>query len=347
MSGLWNPSVARAVPEVESDVLVLKGGGTVEGVVTHHVAGGDWSIRVEGEERTVERAAVLYALRCNSPTAEAWRPVIGCAHPPPRVPSNAPNPPSPGDTRRLSPPPAGRAAVGQTSRARPPSIVDLSVTTRLQINPQFTEHAGSGLEVRARPLPLVGLGLGGTWFWHSQPTDFTDKELLTKAVQAPTAAEAVSVQWEAHAGLELTPLSGSIRILGADLDLQLLAAAGGGVVSTRVELNPAPRSRTFGDTGLQPAAVVGVGLRVRLGDHFAVDLALRDVLFPSKVTRIRGCTESDVAAVIAGTGSSHCASAFPNRTDAALADQVLTNDVPVSSALRHLVDASVALSLTF
>jgi outer membrane beta-barrel protein len=224
---------------------------------------------------------------------------------------------------------------------------EVSVTMPVQVNPTFTEHVGNGLEVAYHFSEPFSLLLGGTYFWHSQPSEFTDTELLSKAVQAPTAAEDVSEQWEAHAGFEFMPIYAKTAVFGlGTLRFGVYGGGGGGVVSTKVELQPPSSShQTFGDTGLRPSAYLNVGFRLFLGDHFSIKLEVRDTVFASYVDKIRGCVEADIAAAANNTGP--CVKQFPNKLDATVADQVLTNDNPQSTKVIDTLAFAAVVSVLF
>lgn len=78
---------------------------------------------------------------------------------------------------------------------------------------------------------------------------------------------------------------------------------GAGVGGTRHSLRPLTLSASvppepiparYGDTGTRFMSTFGLGARVGLGEHLALRLELRDVMYSARVDQVFGCTESDL-----------------------------------------------------
>lgn len=173
---------------------------------------------------------------------------------------------------------------------------ELSVPGVAQINSRFTQHFGTGLDYRYHFSELLSLNLGGTWYGWNTDTVFKE-EMETKAQQAPLTAGAVLMEWDAHTGLEFTPLYGKFSFFQAGVvHFGIYLGAGLGLADTRVQLRPAKgdRPRTFGDTGLRPVGSLNAGMRLFLGRHFALRFEVRDVAVSNEISQINGCTLNDL-----------------------------------------------------
>ena len=230
---------------------------------------------------------------------------------------------------------------------------DFTVTMPVQVNPKFTEHIGNGLEIAYHIREPLAIFVGGTYFWHSQPTDFTDNQLLNNAGQAPTAAEAVWSQWEAHGGLEFTPVYAKMAFFGVGtLRFGVFVGVGAGVTDTKAELQPpsAGVARTFGDAGLKPTGFFNAGFRFFLGDHFAIRLEIRDVAYSAYVSQVNGCTQADAESLgngNPGSVSAACAANFPGaqgKTNAHYASALLQDP---STEIINTLQFALGLSVLF
>jgi hypothetical protein len=54
---------------------------------------------------------------------------------------------------------------------------------------------------------------------------------------------------------------------------------------------------TFGDTGLRFMGSLGAGFRLGIGEHFAIRLEVRDVVYTARVERVNGCDATDLKAM--------------------------------------------------
>jgi outer membrane beta-barrel protein len=124
------------------------------------------------------------------------------------------------------------------------------------------------------------------------------EELLNKASEAPTSAEAFLLRYDAVAGLELMPVYGKLNILdGQILRLGFYLNAGLGVARTRLQLRSSTdltTGRSFGDTGFRPMAQLGAGFRVFVNERFTVRLELRDFVYSGFTSSVNGCSLAEV-----------------------------------------------------
>jgi outer membrane beta-barrel protein len=174
---------------------------------------------------------------------------------------------------------------------------ELSFFGMTQVNPKFTVHAGVSAELAYHLRENLAAQLGVSWFPLAVQSTLSE-ELLTKASEAPESAEAFLLQGDVVAGLELMPIYGKLNVFdGKILRLGMYFNAGLGVAKTRLQLRPSTDTttgRTFGDTGFRPMASLGMGLRVFVTERFTVRLELRDLAYSGYVSKVNGCTLTDV-----------------------------------------------------
>src|SRR5438067_4688651 len=137
---------------------------------------------------------------------------------------------------------------------------ELSAFGLTQVNPKFTVHTGVSLEAAYHVRENLAAQLGVTFFPIAVQSTLSE-ELLNKASEAPTSAEAFLVRYGAVAGLELMPVYGKLNILdGQILRLGFYLNAGLGLAKTRLQLRPSTdptTGRSLGDTGFRPMAQLG------------------------------------------------------------------------------------------
>jgi outer membrane beta-barrel protein len=173
-----------------------------------------------------------------------------------------------------------------------------------QVNPHFTVHAGVGLELSYHLRENLAALVAFSYNAIAHQSALTE-ELAAKVDQQPMAANALLLQGDALAGLELMPIYGKISVFdGKVLRLGFYVNAGLGVAKTRLQLRPsdAVGGRSFGDTGFRPEAGLGLGVRIFTGDRFTLRLELRDRVYSAYVSKVNGCTVQDARA-IRGNGS--------------------------------------------
>ena len=173
---------------------------------------------------------------------------------------------------------------------------ELSVFGLGQVNPKFTVHAGVSAELAYHIRENLAAQLGASFFPLAVQSTLSE-ELLTKADEAPYAAEAFLLRGDLVAGLELMPVYGKLNVFdGRILRLGMYLNAGLGVAKTRLQLRPSTdptTGRSFGDTGFRPMASLGIGLRAFVTEQFTVRLELRDLAYSGYVSQVNGCSATE------------------------------------------------------
>jgi len=185
----------------------------------------------------------------------------------------------------------------------------------VQVNSRFTRHAGVSAELAFHLRENLAVQVEGTWFALAVQSGLTE-ELAHKVGQAPVASDALLLEADALLGLELMPIYGKLDIFdGKILRLGVYLNAGLGAAKTRLQLRSSDSigGRSFGDTGIRPAAGLGGGVRVFLNDRFTIRLELRDRIYSSYVSRVNGCGAADASEIqksgLSATGLSQGCSA--------------------------------------
>ncbi len=173
---------------------------------------------------------------------------------------------------------------------------ELSFFGLTQVNPKFTVHTGISVEAAYHLRENLAVQLGLTWFPIAVESSLSE-ELLNKASEQPTSAEAFLLRYDGVAGLELMPVYGKLNILdGRILRLGFYVNAGLGLARTRLQLRPSTdptTGRSFGDTGFKPMAQLGAGFRVFVSERFTVRLELRDFAYSGYTSSVNGCNRDD------------------------------------------------------
>jgi outer membrane beta-barrel protein len=173
---------------------------------------------------------------------------------------------------------------------------ELSFFGLTQVNPKFTVHTGVSVEAAYHLRENLAAQLGFTFFPIAVQSTLTE-ELLNKAGEAPTSAEAFLLRYDAVAGLELMPIYGKLNILdGQILRLGFYLNAGLGLARTRLQLRPSTdptTGRSFGDAGFRPLAQLGVGIRVFASERFTIRIELRDFAYSGFTSTVNGCNKDD------------------------------------------------------
>jgi outer membrane beta-barrel protein len=168
-----------------------------------------------------------------------------------------------------------------------------------QVNPHFTVHAGIGVELSYHLRENLAALVSASYNAVAHQSALTE-ELAAKVDQQPLAANALLLEADALAGLELMPVYGKISLFDRTLfRLGLYVNAGLGVAKTRLQLRPsdAVGGRSFGDTGYRPEAGLGLGARIFAGDRFTIRLELRDRVYSAYVSKVNGCSAQDARAI--------------------------------------------------
>ncbi len=231
---------------------------------------------------------------------------------------------------------------------------EISLNESIEVNGKFTEQLGTGLDWAYHLREAFAFGLGGTWYERAVESSFTEDELITKARQEPLTASALLLQWEAHAGVELSPIYGKFAWFDSGVvQFGFYLGSALGVADTRVQLRSADpntgRDRTFGETGLKPIGLFNAGFRLFFSEHIAVRAEIRDTVYSDSVQTINGCTSADLDALTGNdpthVGASCNAAAFPSvSADGPIADQLVKT--PSSDVLNNIA-FNAALSVLF
>src|SRR3989442_737521 len=155
---------------------------------------------------------------------------------------------------------------------------ELTLFGQGQVNPKFTVHARDGAELAYHLRENLAAQLGVTWYPIAHQSGLSE-ELARDVNQQPAAANALLLQADALAGLELMPVYGKLTVFdGTILRLGFYLNAGLGIAKTQLQLMPATAAggRAFGDTGFRPEAGLGIGFRVFASERFTIRLELRD-----------------------------------------------------------------------
>jgi outer membrane beta-barrel protein len=172
---------------------------------------------------------------------------------------------------------------------------ELTLFAPVQVNTQFTFHAGAAFELAYHIRENLAAQVGVLWNPVAIESALAE-EMLTKVNRVPTPAEALLLEGSVLAGLELMPIYGKINIFdGKILRFGIYLNAGLGEGKTRLELLAAnePGGRSFGDVGYRPMGALGVGGRVFLTERFTFRIEIRDTVFSAYVSRVNGCTSAD------------------------------------------------------
>ncbi len=207
-----------------------------------------------------------------------------------------------------------------------------------QMNAKFTSHLGAGAQYLYHLHENFALQAQGMYFYVNEKTSFSE-ELVNTSSQDAQAATALTLQWAATGGFEVTPIYGKFAFFDDTLaSFGLVLSAGAGVGGTRVQLQSdgADGGATFGDTGMKFVGQLGAGFRVRLNESFLVRLEVKDLVYTAKVDEINGCNLADLNALADRSGAVRgaCKSAEFGDNDASLARGLV--EEPSSDVLNNV-----------
>ncbi|MBZ4374220.1 outer membrane beta-barrel domain-containing protein [Corallococcus interemptor] len=177
----------------------------------------------------------------------------------------------------------------------------------VQVNGKFTNHVGTALSYVYHLQENFALQVGGQYNWYSDESDF-NLELIDKVREQAQAASSLLLQWGAHAGVEVTPLYGKFAFFNNSLaQFSVVLSGGAGIGKTRHLIRPEVANEVdgqtyqvparFGDTGNKFLGEVGGGFRVQFGEHYALRLEVRDLIYTARVDRVDGCNLADFEAL--------------------------------------------------
>jgi hypothetical protein len=153
------------------------------------------------------------------------------------------------------------------------------------------------------PFSSNALQVSSLYHWHSNESRF-NLELIDKVREQAQAASSLLLTWGAQAGVEVTPLYGKFAFYDGHLaQFSLILSGGAGLGGTRHLIRPQVANQVeggtftvparFGDTGTRFLGSVGGGVRVQLGDSYALRLEVRDLVYTARVDRVDGCNLAD------------------------------------------------------
>jgi outer membrane beta-barrel protein len=171
-----------------------------------------------------------------------------------------------------------------------------------QVNGKFTNHLGVAAEYLYHFQENVAFQITPSYYYVNGESAFNE-DLVNIAQLQAQAATALTMIWNAEAGVEATPIYGKIAFYENHMaQFSLVLDAGLGLAQTRVQLRPATtdRAASFGDTGLRFMGNVGGGFRIRVGEHWAVRLEVRDQVYTAAVNTVNGCKSEDLEQIVSG-----------------------------------------------
>jgi hypothetical protein len=177
-----------------------------------------------------------------------------------------------------------------TASAQTPRFEVGIVPVSVQLNGMFTQHVGTFGSIALYVRDHLALQLTGGGNWYNAESAF-NLELVEKfRVEAQTSSSLLWT-WGVFGGVEVEPFVGELAAMdGVSAKVGLVLSVGAGAGGTRHQLRPAGTTpATWGDTGVRFMGTFSLGARVQLGDHVALRLAVRDVLYSARVTRVNGC----------------------------------------------------------
>lgn len=165
----------------------------------------------------------------------------------------------------------------------------------VQVNGSVTQHVGTSATVLWHAQERFALALSGGYNWYAAESALSAEVSRKLQVDAAPGAPRLLTTWALFGGAEVTALDGDLAFLErAKGRLGLTLTAGLGATGSRVALAPTLDV----DAGVRLTAQVGVGLRLALGDRFTLRFDVRDAVSSSAITRLDGCTASDVVSVL-------------------------------------------------
>lgn len=175
---------------------------------------------------------------------------------------------------------------------------------QIQANGKFTQHFGTFGSAVYHLQEHFGLQVTGGYNWYNAESAFNG-ELAEKVQSVAQAATSLLWVWGVMGGVEVSPLYAKFAWFRSTLaTFSIVINGGAGVGGTRHQLKAATvksdgsvSPATYGDTGARFMASLGAGFRLRLGEHFAFRLEVRDVVYTAKVDQVNGCDMKDLQAM--------------------------------------------------
>lgn len=173
----------------------------------------------------------------------------------------------------------------------------------VQLNAHSSQQLGSALALEWHVADRLAVQVLGNYDWHSSLTAFS-RELVEK-VRSEAPLQELSSTWSVQAGLEMSPVKvefEALRGTNTQLSVGLLAAVGlGGTRAVLLADGTGPAGVThatvYGDTGVRFQASGALAAKLRVGQHFAIRLELRNLVFSSSVSTVNGCSAQDLRTI--------------------------------------------------
>lgn len=175
----------------------------------------------------------------------------------------------------------------------------------VQVNGKFTQTIGSFGSLIYHLQENFALQVTGGYNWWNVESGFNG-ELVEKFRVEAQAATSLLWTWGALGGVEVTPFNGKFTLFESVLaHFSFIVNGGLGAGGTRHQLKPETvrtsdgtiSPATYGDTGVKFMGSLGFGFRLRLGEHVAVRLEVRDVVYTARMESVNGCTLPDLTAM--------------------------------------------------
>lgn len=206
-----------------------------------------------------------------------------------------------------------------------------------QLNSKFTNHLGAGAQYLYHLHESFSVQVMGQYYYMNQQAGFVQDMIDTAQIQ-PQPATALTLQWAATGGFEVTPIYGKIAIYdGKIAHFGLVLSGGAGIGGTRIQLSGEDDEggRVFGDAGTRFVGQIGAGFRVRFDQSFVARLEVRDLVYTAQVDTINGCTFTDFEALEAnGTASGSCKAGGMSEAARTRAQELIRK--PSSDVLNNL-----------
>ncbi len=175
----------------------------------------------------------------------------------------------------------------------------------VQVNGKFTQTIGSFGSLIYHLQENFALQVTGGYNWWNVESGFNG-ELVEKFRVEAQAATSLLWTWGALGGVEITPFNGKFTLFENTLaHFSFIVNGGLGAGGTRHQLKPETvrtsdgtvSPATYGDTGVKFMGSLGFGFRLRLGEHVAIRLEVRDVVYTARMEQVNGCNLEDLTAM--------------------------------------------------
>ncbi len=220
----------------------------------------------------------------------------------------------------------------------------------VQINGKFTQTIGSFGSLIYHLQENFALQITGGYNWWNVESGFNG-ELVEKYRVEAQAATSLLWTWAALGGVEVTPFNGKFVLFDGILGRFSFIINGGlGAGGTRHQLKPQTTradgvvsEATYGDTGVKFMGSIGAGFKVQLGEHVAIRLEVRDVVYTARMETVNGCSLTDLTAMDAAVIGGREPNTVTGLSTGCLSDSF--SGVREEDGYRHSSDAKLAKNL--